>query len=146
MEDKIEVLKKYEFVKNGIDNWTLRYKDKEIKFNNKVDFVKDLQDVPRKARMKMVMDLAKDGKTIKDLIVEHKDGSKIMQDNSNKDFIEQGYIQNEQIEVMNNIINKMFGMDYVSLMLDIGIDTEEESKEFGEEIGKVLRGTTPRGN
>lgn len=146
MENKIETLGKYEFIRNGTDDWSLRYKDKEIKFNSKVEFIKDLQDVPRRARVKMVKDLAKDGMTVQSLIVEHTEGSKTIQDHSNKDFIEKGYIQEAQVEVMNEIIKKMFGMDYMSLLIDIGIETEEEGTKFGEDIGAILRGQVPRGN
>lgn len=146
MEDQVEVLGKYEFIKNGIDNWTLKYKNKEIKFNSKVEFIKELQDVPRKARVKMVMDLAKQGMTVQDLVVEHTEGSKTIADHSNKDFIEKGYIQEAQLEVMNDIITKMFGMGYMELLLDIGLENEEESAKFGEDIGAILRGQIPRGN
>lgn len=146
MENKIEVLSKYEFKKNGTDDWSLCYKNKEIKFNSKVEFIKELQDVPRKARVKMVKDLAKDGMTVQSLIVEHTEGSKTIQDHSNKDFIEKGYIQEAQIEAMNEIIQKMFGMDYVTLLTDIGIENEVEATQFGEDMGAILRGQTPRGN
>ena len=148
MENEIEVLKvkKYKFVRKGVDNWVLQYKDKEIECNSKVNFIKELQDVPRKARVNMVMDLAKKGMTVKDLIVEHTEGSKTIQDHSNKDFIEKGYVEQAQAEVFDNIVKEMFGMDYTTLVLDIGLETEEETIEFGKELGDVLKGTIPRGN
>lgn len=146
MENKVETLSKYEFIKEGIDNWLLKYKDRTIRFSSKVEYIKELQDVPRKARVKMVKDLAKDGMTIQSLIVEHTEGSKTIQDHSNKDFIEKGYIQEAQIEAMNEIIQKMFGMDYVTLLTEIGIESEAEATQFGEDMGAILRGQVPRGN
>lgn len=148
MENEIEVLKpkKYKFVRKGVDNWVLQYKDKEIECNSKVEYIKTLQDVPRRAKFKMAMDLAKQGMTVQSLIIEHTEGSKTIQDHSNKDFIEKGYVEQAQAEVMNEIIQKMFGMDYMSLLLDIGIETNEEVIKFGEDIGSILRGQVPREN
>lgn len=142
MENKV---KKYEFIHNGMDDWTLKYKDKEIKFNCKVKYISDLQEIPKRARVKMVKDLAMQGMTVKDLIVEHTEGSKTIQDHSNKDFIEKGYIQEEGLIIMDNLFKEMFKMGYTELMLDIGITTEEEGKKFGDEIGMILRGQEPSG-
>ena len=78
-------MKKYEFIKNGVDDYTLKYKDKEINFNSNVNIQKDLQDVPERARKKMILDLAKEGISIKDLSKEIKENGKTYYDNSNKD-------------------------------------------------------------
>ena len=51
-------MKKYEFIKNGVDDYTLKYKDKEINFNSNVNIVNNLQDSLSKARMIMIKDLA----------------------------------------------------------------------------------------
>ena len=42
--------KKYEFIKNGLDDYTLKYKDKEIQFCSKVEFIKELQEVQKNVR------------------------------------------------------------------------------------------------
>ena len=131
---------KYEIVKLGMDEYELKYKDKSIKFNSKVEFVNDLQNATKNARLKMVKDLAKDGLTIKSLVVEqHKDG-KTYVDNSNKEFMEEAYIQETQSEIFQDVIKKMLGMDLTELTLDIGFETEEEVTKFGEDIGNVLMG------
>lgn len=136
-------MKKYEIIKNGLDDYTLKYKDKEISFNSTVDIVSKLQDSTKKARMRMVMDLAKEGKTIKDLIVETTKDGKTIEDHSNKDFIEEGYIQQAQTEVFNEIIHEMLGVSLENLVMDIGLN-EKEVEEFGVELGKCIVGT-PRG-
>lgn len=131
---------KYEIIKEGLDDYILKYKDKKIRFKSTVNIVNRLQETTKKARMQMVMDLAKEGKTIKDLIVETEVNGKIIQDHSNKDFIEEGYIQQVQAEVFNNIIKEMLGMSLEELVMDIGLN-EKEIEKFGEDIGKCIVGT-----
>lgn len=131
---------KYEIIKEGLDDYILKYKDKKIRFKSTVNIVNRLQETTKKARMQMVMDLAKEGKTIKDLIVETEVNGKTIQDHSNKDFIEEGYIQQVQAEVFNNIIKEMLGMSLEELVIDIGLN-EKEVEEFGIELGNCIVGT-----
>ncbi len=136
-------MKKYEIIKNGLDDYTLKYKDKEINFKSTVELVNKLQDITKKARMQMVMDLSKEGKTIKDLVVETKVDGKIILDHSNKDFIEEGYIQQAQEQIFNEVIEKMLGVSLEKLIIDMELN-ENEVEEFGKELGECLVGT-PRG-
>ena len=131
---------KYEIIKEGLDDYILKYKDKKIRFISTVNIVNRLQETTKKARMQMVMDLAKEGKTIKDLIIETEVNGKTIQDHSNKDFIEEGYIQQVQAEAFNNIIKEMLGMSLEELVMDIGLN-EKEIEKFGEDIGKCIVGT-----
>ena len=131
---------KYEIIKEGLDDYILKYKDKKIRFKSTVNIVNRLQETTKKARMQMVMDLAKEGKTIKDLIIETEVNGKTIQDHSNKDFIEEGYIQQVQAEAFNNIIKEMLGMSLEELVIDIGLN-EKEIEKFGEDIGKCIVGT-----
>ena len=137
--------KKYKFIKNGIDDYTLKYKDKEINFCSKVEMVKDLQEVTKNARLEMVTDLAKKGMSVQDLIKEQKEGSKIIYDHSNKDFVEQGYIEQEQAKVVDRICKQVFGMDSSAIILDIGFTDEKETAELYKECGDILANSTPRG-
>lgn len=130
---------KYEIVKLGMDNYELKYKDKSIKFNSKVDYVNDMQTTIRIARLQMVKDLAKEGKTIKSLIVEEKKDGKIYQDHSNKDFIEQAYIQEVQNNIFQEVIKKMLGISMTDLVLDMGLD-EKEVEIFSTQMGEILTG------
>lgn len=131
---------KYKIIKDGLDNYVLKYKDKEINFKSSVDIVSKLQETTKRARMRMVMDLAKEGKTIKDLIIETEKDGKIIQDHSNKDFIEEGYLQQEQAEVFNEVVKDMLGVSLEELVIDMGLN-EKEVEDFGVELGKCIVGT-----
>lgn len=137
--------KKYEFIKNGMDDYTLKYKDKEIQFCSKVEFIKELQEVQKNARLKMISDLAKEGMSIQDLIIKKTEGAKTIEDHSNKDYVEQGYIQQEQVKVIDNICKKLFNMDASTLILDLGFTDEKEVEDFYKEFGDILAGSLPRG-
>ncbi len=137
--------KKYEFIKNGLDDYTLKYKDKEIQFCSKVEFIKELQEVQKNARLKMISDLAKEGMSIQDLIIKKTEGAKTIEDHSNKDYVEQGYIQQEQVRVIDNICKKLFNMDASTLILELGFTEEKEVEDFYKEFGDILAGSLPRG-
>ena len=137
--------KKYEFIKNGLDDYTLKYKDKEIQFCSKVEFIKELQEVQKNARLKMISDLAKEGMSVQDLIIKKTEGAKTIEDHSNKDYVEQGYIQQEQVRVIDNICKKLFNMDASTLILDLGFTEEKEVEAFYKEFGDILAGSLPRG-
>ena len=137
--------KKYEFIKNGLDDYTLKYKDKEIQFCSKVEFIKELQEVQKNARLKMISDLAKEGMSIQDLIIKKTEGAKTIEDHSNKDYVEQGYIQQEQVRVIDNICKKLFNMDASTLILELDFTEEKEVEDFYKEFGDILAGSLPRG-
>lgn len=136
---------KYKITKNGVDDYTLKYKDKEINFKSKVGIVSELQEVNKKARLQMVKELAEQGMTVKDLIIETKVNGKTIMDHSNKDFLEEGYIQTMQGEVFLKVIEETLKVDYNQLIQDIGLTTEDEITKFSEEIGSAITGGTPRG-
>lgn len=138
-------MKKYEFIKNGMDDYTLKYKDKEIKLNSKVDYIKELQEVNKNARLKMIADLTSKGMSVKDLVKEEKKDGKTFYDNSNKEYIEEAYINEVQQETFSKIIQKMMGKTLEELVFDIGLENEEEINEFGNEIGNILLGKNPSG-
>ena len=133
-------MKKYEFIKNGVDDYTLKYKDKEINFKSNVNIVNNLQDSISKARMNMIKDLAKEEMTIKDLIIERKENGKTYYDNTNKEELEKAYLEKEQSKVFIEIIEKLFGMSVEDLFIDMELTSVEESTQFSEELGKILVG------
>ena len=133
-------MKKYEFIKNGVDDYILKYKDKEINFKSNVSIVSELQDSIAKARMNMIKDLAKEGMTIKDLVVERKENGKTYYDNTNKEELEKAYLEKEQSKVFIEIIEKLFGMSVEDLFIDMELTNVEESTQFSEELGKILVG------
>lgn len=132
---------KYEIIKNGMDDYTLKYKDKEINFNGKVEYSLESQNIVKTARMRMITDLAKQGMSIKNLVVEEKKDGKTLYDNSNKEYIEEAYIQEIQEEIFNDILKKMLGYTFEELVVEIGIgNNENEVIKLGEDLGNVLSG------
>lgn len=133
-------MKKYEFIKNGVDDYTLKFKDKEIKFNSNVDIVTRLQNTVASAKIKMVKDLSKEGLSIKDLTIEKKENGKTYYDNTNKIEIEKTYTEQEQSKVFMEIIEELFGMNIQQLFVEIGLEEEKEAEEFSEELGEIITG------
>lgn len=138
------MIKKYEIVKNGKDDYSLKYKDKEIKFHTNVGIVKRVQEVQKIARVKMILSLSKEGITYKDLVKEQKIDGKTYYDNSNKEELEKIFIEEEMGNVFQEEIKNMMGKDLIELLEDIGLSEEDEVKEFSEELGKVMVGQFPR--
>lgn len=133
-------MKKYEFIKNGVDDYTLKFKDKEIKFNSNVDIATRLQNTVASAKIKMVKDLSKEGLSIKDLTIEKKENGKTYYDNTNKIEIEKTYTEQEQSKVFMEIIEELFGMNIQQLFVEIGLEEEKEAEEFSEELGEIITG------
>lgn len=135
----------YEIIKNGTDDYTLKYKDKEFKFHTDLSIMKEMQSISKRARIKMVTDLAKQGVSLKDFTIEKKENGKTYYDNSNKAELEKAYIDDETANVFNEIIEKQFGMDLMTLLQDIGLQEEKEVEKFSMELVQVLTGKTPSG-
>lgn len=139
-------MSKYEIIKNGMDDYTLKYKDKTINFNGKVDYAIESQNIVKTARMRMITDLAKEGKSIKSLVIEEKKDGKTLYDNSNKEYIEETYINEVQEEIFNDILKKMLGYTFEQLVLEIGLEDTSDIIKLGEDLGKVIAGNyTPSG-
>ena len=133
---------KYEFIQTGIDDIELRYKDKVFKFKRDVNLVKEMQSIIVNARLKMIQDLSKQGISLKDLVIEKKDGSKTFYDNTNKEELEQTYQNNATLEFFDKKCKDLFENDLTSLIADIGLETEEEISGFSSEFVNILTGNT----
>lgn len=131
---------KYQFKKNGQDDYSLVYGDKEIKFKSNVGIVEEIQNIIPKARMKMLLDLSKQGNTLNDLVIVKKEDGKTYYDNSNKDAMEKIYIEKEQEEVFTRIINETLGKPYEQLVVELDLITEKEVQQFGDIFGKCIMG------
>lgn len=130
---------KYEFVKNGVDDYFLKYKDKEIKFKSDVSIITRIQETIATGKLKMVADLTKKGMTVKDLVIVKKVDGKTYYDNTNKIEVENSYIQTEQGLVFNEILKEKLGMDIQKLQIELEL-TEDELGKFGEDFAKVITG------
>lgn len=135
---------KYTIVQNGIDNYTLKYKEKEIELKSSVGLAEKMQNAIKTARLRMIKDLVKEGTTIDELTKRTAKDGKTYYDNSNKDELEKIYIADENEKVFNECIKDMTGKTMTELIFDIGLTTEEEAQQFGERIGAIITGQTPR--
>ena len=82
---------KYEFIKNGKDDYTLKYKDQQINFKSTVDVATKLQESIEKGKNNLIFDLAKQGLTVKSLAIETKKDGKIYVDNSFFEMLEKNF-------------------------------------------------------
>ena len=136
---------KYEIIKNDIDNYTLKYKEKEFNYKSDIELISKLQEAPKLARIEMLKDLAKEGVSLKDFTIEQKRNGKTYFDSTNKKELEDTYIQNKMLEIINNTCKENFNMNLTELIMDIGLETQEEQEQFSKELGGSLMGKTPSG-
>lgn len=134
---------KYEFIQLEDDTVKLKYKDKEFTFKRNVKLISEMQEIIMKSRIKMTQDLAKDGISIKDLVIEKKENGKTYYDNSNKLELEKAYQEKMTMDYFNNKCEELFNMDLASLMLDIGLTTEDEGSKFSNDFIAYLSGNIP---
>lgn len=137
---------KYEFIKVDEDTSKLKYKDKEFEFKVSVKVVKEIQDIIRQSRIKAITDLTKKGQSIKDYTIETKKDGKTYYDNSNRKELEAIYQEEAILEYYNNKCMEITGMDFTDLMIDVGLDinNEEECSKFAKIFTEYLSGNTPR--
>ena len=131
---------KYQIIKNGTDDYTLKYKDKEIKFHSDVETVTELQRVNEIGKQRMIIDLAKQGVTINELVKEVKKDGKTYYDNSNKDEMIKVYATRVAEELFNKAVKKMLGMELTELVKELNIETQEEVDKLSTELGEVMVG------
>ena len=134
---------KYQIIKNDLDDYTLSYKDKVFNYKSDVELTSKLQEAPKKARIKMLTDLANEGVSLKKFTIEEKKDGKTYLDNTNKNELEKTYIGEAMLEVIDNTCKKVFDMTFSELMLDIGVETQEEQDKFASELGSSLMGKFP---
>lgn len=132
---------KYKFEKVDNDTTKLSYKEKEFDIKRDVQLTKKMQSIYMKAKTKMMVDLAKEGITKKDLVIERKENGKTYYDNTNVTEIEQNYIQMASLDLYNEICKKATGMEIDEIMEDIGLN-ENEAEKFGNEFSLAIQGKT----
>lgn len=135
-------MKKYEIVKNGLDNYTLKYKDKSLDFHTDISMKSKMQGVYKTAKLKMLDDLSSKGKSLKSYTIEEKKDGKTYYDNTNKKELEQAYIDEETANMFNGICMDNFGMDLTDLITDIELE-DTEIEVFSKELAQALNGNFP---
>lgn len=134
---------KYEFIKVAEDVYKLKYKEKEFEFKCNVNMAKEIQEITMQSRLQMIQDYAKQGRSIKELIIEEKKDGKTYYDNSNKIALEEAYREKLTLEYMDNKCFEMFGMNLGSLLGDIGLTSNEETEKFFEDLSRYMSGNIP---
>lgn len=136
--------KKYEIIKVSTDEYKLKYKDKSFDFKTDISLANEMQGIYKKARVKMIKELAKDGLSLKDLSIEHKADGKTYVDNTNRTELESAYIEDAMTEVFDNLCKSRFDLTLAELLLDIGIvEDTKEVERFAAELTAALTGSTP---
>jgi len=135
-------MNKYEIKKTGLDTYMLKYKDKEITFKSDINTTKRIQSAISDAKAKVVIDLAKNGLSIKNLVIEEKIGGKTFVDNTNKNELENIYIEKEMADVFDDLCKEKLGLGLTELILDMELD-EKDQEKFAEELGGAFIGKLP---
>jgi hypothetical protein len=135
---------KYEFIKVDEDTSKLKYKDKEFEIKRNVKLVSEMQELIKKARLNMIMDLSKQGISIDSLTIEKKENGKTYYDNSNRLAIEKIYQEQATLEYFNNLVERITNMTLEALLEDIGLSTEKEGEQFSQKLMECLSGSMPR--
>lgn len=131
---------KYEFKTIGTDDIELTYKDKSFTFKRDVNLIREMQNIVKEARLKMIKDLSSQGISLKDLVIERHEGNKTFFDNTNKEEMEQVYQNEATMEFFDNKCKEYFNNDLASLITDIGLTEEDEITNFSSEFVNVLTG------
>lgn len=134
---------KYQIIKNGTDDYTLKYKDKEFNYKSDIELMSKLQSAPKLARVEMLKDLAKEGISLKDFTIESRKEGKTYFDNTNKNELENTYIQNKMLEIIDNTCKEKFNLSFTELLLDVGLENQQEQEKFSSELGSSLMGRFP---
>lgn len=130
---------KYSFEKIDNDTTKLKYKEKEFEIKRNVGLLKEMQSAVFKAKKKLYFDLAKEGLTKKDLVISKKVGNKTYEDNTNVVDLENEYINEATLTMIDNLCNKYFNMTLTDLIQELELD-EQESEIFGEELMYAFTG------
>lgn len=131
---------KYKFEKLSEDNYKLTYKDKEFTFRSSVKIISELQSLIVSARKTMIVELAKNGSSIKELTKEVKENGKTYYDNSNAKELEKTYQEEATMNYFNNKSVELFNMELQDLFNDIGLEEANEIQQFTTELVQCLSG------
>ena len=141
----------YSFENIDIDTYKLVYTNKnnekvEKTFKRTIEMAEKLDSVVAVARINMFATLSKMGMTKDNLIVKKKDGKgHVIYDESNYIEFEKKYIEEQTGITVDEIIKECFGMGLVDLMVDMGVDPEDNNSDvqekallFGQKFGLII--------
>lgn len=121
------------------DKRVLKYKDKELEFVKDVELASKFQELPVRTKLRMHVELAKQGISADKLVIKTQKDGKTIEDHSNEDAIYKMYQSEEMSKILDEICTKYFNMTVVELVKDMELTKEEEFK-FGGELLEALVG------
>lgn len=121
------------------DKRVLKYKDKELEFTKDVELASKFQELPKRTKTRMIVDLAKQGISVNDLVIKTQKDGKTIEDHSNEDAIYKMYQGEEMLKILDEICTKYFNMTVVELIKDMELTKEQELK-FGGDLMEALIG------
>ncbi len=121
------------------DKRVLKYKDKELEFTKDVELASKFQELPKRTKIRMSVELAKQGISVNDLIIKTVKDGKTIEDHSNEDAIYKMYQGEEMLKILDEICIKYFNMTVVELIKDMELTQEQELK-FGSDLMEALIG------
>ena len=130
----------YEFIYVDEDKRILKYKDKEFELIRDVELATKFEELNKRTRMQMILDLSKQGISIEDLVIKKEKDGKIIEDHTNENRIYKMYQGEEILKLYDEISQKYFNMSLQELIEDIGLKEQKECTKFGEEFTKALAG------
>lgn len=136
-------MKKYKIVQESLDNYILKYKNKELPFKTDISLMSKIQGARKDARLKMILDLSKQGKSLKDLTIITKSNGKTYEDNTNREAMENVYIEEALNDLLSEVCQEKFGMSLSELLVDMDILQDTEIVEFISELTGAMTGKAP---
>ena len=121
------------------DKRVLKYKDKELEFTKDVELASKFQELPKRTKLRMHVELAKQGISADKLVIKTQKDGKTIEDHSNEDAIYKMYQGEEMLKILDEICTKYFNMTVVELVKDMGLTQEQELK-FGGDLMEALIG------
>lgn len=121
------------------DKRVLKYKDKELEFTKDVELASKFQELAKRTKTRMIVDLAKQGISVNDLVIKTEKDGKTIEDHSNEDAIYNMYQGEEMLKILDEICIKYFNMTVVELVKDMELTKDQEFK-FGGDLMEALIG------
>lgn len=133
----------YEIIKNGIDDYTLKYKEKELKFKSDIENITKLQSINELAEEELIFKLAEKGKSVQDLTIKRFANGKTYYDSSNKNELLNVYKEKIIKKIISDVCETQLKMSLSDLVEDIGLGNGEEIVKLATELSQAFAGKFP---
>lgn len=118
----------------------------EIPFKKNVELARRIQSVNANARLKMIKWMKENNITKNELIDKVEKNGKVIYDETNYRTIEQGFIQDESVQLGLELYKILFNKTVTELITELGFtsDNEDEALRLGTEINAIITEKAPR--